>query len=530
MKNGEENFKEFYIKNLGDSEFSNLFESLKIPLPKTFRISSTSPFKYLIEKILNNYTDFVEKINWMDNCYQISKVKNSNKYNEFMKFLIYQTDMGNIYRQELVSMIPVLLMDIKPDSRVIDLCASPGSKSLQILELLDPCKGLLISNDINRHRVDILITQTSKLPSLGSLITFNDAMLFPNIIINDKHLKFDRVLCDVPCSSDGTIRKQKQVLDRWSIRTAQGLFKEQYRILCRGAQLLDENGILVYSTCSLNPIENEAVIQKFLLENNRNGNTFELVPSSLKIKTRPGMTYWHPFSDDESHRPCGKNLGLEKCIRIYPQDQNTGGFFIAVLQKIKKTDSRKEQKIKGKDVSLDTKIRQYGKESPFYNVYIKKEIEDYYKCILPGRLITQSEGLTSISIINEMVYDILLNAKESLQVISAGFKGLVLNNFHKSHDGSYRIKSALFKYLKEYQRVIDISIKDFERLLENEFVGYNELEIRSDILGGVIITCGIFIFSGWSTKAKLGLFINKRNRIAIKQLLVIYKKEEYNTN
>lgn len=86
----------------------------------------------------------------------------------------------------------------------------------------------------------------------------------PAFHIDGKRMKFDRVLCDVPCSGDGTLRKNPDIWLKWNQGHALNLHGIQYRIARRGAELLDVGGRLVYSTCSLNPIENEAVLHRLI--------------------------------------------------------------------------------------------------------------------------------------------------------------------------------------------------------------------------------------------------------------------------
>ena len=133
---------------------------------------------------------------------------------EFHEFLIQETDIGRLFRQEAVSMIPVTLLNVEPHHSVIDICAAPGSKTIQILEYLHQNKekipkGFVIANDTDSQRAYLLTHQARRLGSPSLLITNNDARRLPNLKI-DKHnnnFKFDRILCDVPCSGDGTLRK-----------------------------------------------------------------------------------------------------------------------------------------------------------------------------------------------------------------------------------------------------------------------------------------------------------------------------------
>ncbi|KAI9056453.1 S-adenosyl-L-methionine-dependent methyltransferase [Trametes sanguinea] len=317
-------------------------------------------------------------------------LRKSPEFKKFHSFLVFETEVGNISRQEAVSMLPPLFLEVEPHHRVMDMCAAPGSKTAQLLEALHAHdtltsssipSGLLIANDSDYKRTHLLIHQSSRLPSPSLMVTNLDASIFPAIKIPSEQttfpahtkarvaakrqyqLMFDRILCDVPCSGDGTIRKNPGIWKHWSPMDGNGLHSLQLRILQRAMRMLKKGGRIVYSTCSLNPVENEAVVAAAL----KSIPGFELIDMSNHLPGlihRPGMTSWKPsvskdintefatYADyiqslDEAQRGSSKmleshwpptadeaeKLGLTRCIRIYPHLQDTGGFFIAILQK-----------------------------------------------------------------------------------------------------------------------------------------------------------------------------------------------------
>ncbi|KAK2459717.1 hypothetical protein APHAL10511_008268 [Amanita phalloides] len=295
------------------------------------------------------------------------------EFKKFHSFLVFETEVGNISRQEAVSMLPPLFLDVEPHHKVMDMCAAPGSKTAQILEALHANNtmtsstiptGLLVANDSDHRRTHLLIHQSARLPSPALMVTNLDASNYPSIKVPDRsrsqQLLFDRILCDVPCSGDGTIRKNIGIWKSWQVGDGNGLHSLQVRILQRAMKLLEKDGRIVYSTCSLNPVENEAVIAEALISD----PDFQLVDVSEKypdLKRRPGLTVWRPtvdracettyetfgdFSDtsldsllksklSEGHWPPKDvdTLNLRRCMRIYPHLQDTGGFFIAVLER-----------------------------------------------------------------------------------------------------------------------------------------------------------------------------------------------------
>lgn len=342
---------------------------------------------------------------------------------KFQKFLVSETSVGNISRQEVVSMIPPLLLDVKPGHVVLDLCAAPGSKAAQLLEMLhqgeegrilkalqihanedgrevpaypgldavdmevDPsddgrATGLLVANDMDYKRSHLLIHQLKRLSSPNMIVTNHDATLFPSLQLPSEnasqvqYLKFDRILADVPCSGDGTLRKNVNLWKDWIPGNALGLHQTQVRILVRALQMLKPGGRVVYSTCSMNPVENESVIAAAIERcGNENVEILDCSNELPGLQRVPGMTKWKvmdkagriwndwkeveewvekeskdglvpgklvptmfPRKQDED-TPA---IPLEKCIRVYAHQQDTGGFFITALHKKKEFKAKPE--------------------------------------------------------------------------------------------------------------------------------------------------------------------------------------------
>lgn len=288
------------------------------------------------------------------------------------RFLVEDSECGAISRQEAVSMIPPMLLDVKPHHKVLDMCAAPGSKTSQIIEMMHDVEtpgelptGVVVANDADHKRCYLLTHQAKRLKSHCVMVTNHDASIFPKLYSRNRDeegqqdgevMEFDRVLCDVPCSGDGTIRKNPLLWVKWTPHLGVSLHGLQIRILIRGLELLKVGGRLVYSTCSFNPIENEAVIATVL---SKSEGAVQLVDCSNELpelKRRPGMKKWSVFAKDGKEYKCiddvdakpsfgykdtmfplsaeeSDKLNLQHCMRVFPQDQNTGGFFIAAFEK-----------------------------------------------------------------------------------------------------------------------------------------------------------------------------------------------------
>ncbi|KND03593.1 uncharacterized protein SPPG_01069 [Spizellomyces punctatus DAOM BR117] len=258
-------------------------------------------------------------------------------------------------------------MDVRPNHAVLDMCAAPGSKTAQILEALHANEseaipdGLLIANDADQARSHMLVKQAKRLQSPCLMVTNHEAQQFPNIFFAPKGsldasvLQFDRILADVPCSGDGTLRKNMPIWQTWTQGNGNALHRVQLPILLRGCSLLKVGGRIVYSTCSFNPLENEAVVAGALKVA---GGALRLVDVSSELPQlvrRQGLSTWKvqsksgefysKFADVPEAESVGllpsmfppenaAELNLDRCLRVYPFLQNTGGFFVAVLEKV----------------------------------------------------------------------------------------------------------------------------------------------------------------------------------------------------
>ena len=199
-------------------------------------------------------------------------------------------------------MLPPVLLDIETTDKVLDMCAAPGSKTTQMLED-DP--ALLVANDANHNRAYMLVHQLRRImyhhPSI--LVTNAQAQYFPSNL-----LQFDKILCDVPCTGDGTPRKNIDVWKKWNVLGAQSLHFVQLQIAKRGAfRLLKVGGTMCYSTCSMNPIENEAVVAELIRSSE---GALELVDCNEMLgsfRTRPGMSTWKVMFEDRPNCRDRKN-------------------------------------------------------------------------------------------------------------------------------------------------------------------------------------------------------------------------------
>lgn len=223
--------------------------------------------------------------------------------------------LGYYYVQEISSMLSVLALKPEPGEFVLDLCASPGSKTTQIAAKMQN-SGTLIANDLKMDRIRILAANLERAAATNCIVTKNDAIALCSKLAKTG-FKFDKILLDAPCSGEGTLRSSPKTFLMWNENMVFKLSRMQKKLMAFALKCLKVGGTLVYSTCTHAPEENEAVID-FALKN------FPVKVESIKlpIKCRPGLTEWEGdnYSSD-----------VKKCCRIYPQDNDSEGFFVAKL-------------------------------------------------------------------------------------------------------------------------------------------------------------------------------------------------------
>lgn len=214
---------------------------------------------------------------------------------------------GLFYAQEPSAMSAVAELDVQPGQLVCDLCAAPGGKSTQIAALLEG-QGLLVSNEFVRSRASALLGNLERVGAVNAVVT----SLRPDKLAAAAGPVFDRVLCDAPCSGEGMFRKEQAAVDDWSEAAVHACAARQREILVSAAALVRPGGILVYSTCTFAPEEDEQTADWFL----ENFPEFTCVPCSAPF----GRMSDGALCGGLSHLPAGYTL------RVFPMDGGEGHF------------------------------------------------------------------------------------------------------------------------------------------------------------------------------------------------------------
>ncbi|TYZ62941.1 hypothetical protein PybrP1_003321 [[Pythium] brassicae (nom. inval.)] len=430
-----DNFIRYYKAQgvVPEDEWDTFMKFLGTPLPTTFRINNSCPFAERIRERIA--TDFkfdglvldgeevapIACMPWYpdEKGFQWSverrKVRKLPLLAEFQKWLVELTTSGSTTRQEAVSMIPPLILGVEPHHKVLDMCAAPGSKTSQLLESLHAHEfvtgatptGVVVANDVDLKRAYMLVHQSKRIGSPALVVTCHEAQHLP--FVGDPARRadgfFDRILCDAPCSGDGTLRKNPVIWKQWDAKNGLALHPLQVEIAKRGAALLTVGGLMCYSTCTFNPLENEAVVAELL---RWAGGALELVDVAdrlPRLKRRAGLSTWkvlgsghveyasveHAAAEGAASR--GKNkitrtmfppttaeaaaFQLARCMRCVPHDENTGGFFICLLKKTAPTpelpedDDAERQKRGGKKQQ-----QRHASKEPSDNNAVKSEGDD----------------------------------------------------------------------------------------------------------------------------------------------------------
>ena len=211
-------------------------------------------------------------------------------------------EAGVYYLQEASAMAPVALLDPRPGQRVCDLCAAPGGKTTQIAGRMGG-EGFLLCNEINPKRAKILSRNMERMGVANALVTNEH----PEHLAERFENFFDRVLVDAPCSGEGMFRKEEAAVTDWSRETVEMCANRQREILRSAAKMVRPGGLLVYSTCTFAPEEDEGAVAVFLAEHP------DFVPEIVE-------TPWFVPVENGGHR-------------LWPHKLRGEGHFAAVLRK-----------------------------------------------------------------------------------------------------------------------------------------------------------------------------------------------------
>jgi len=223
--------------------------------------------------------------------------------------------LGYFQIQEVSSMLPALILNPNENDIVLDLTAAPGNKTAFLAQIMNN-KGLIIANDIDETRIKTLKYTLKKLGVTNTIIFSKDGIDF------DINLKFNKILLDAPCSCEGIVRKKPRSLINWSEQLVKSKSDLQKKLILNAYDLLEKNGTLVYSTCTMSPEENEEVID-YLIKKRPNLKIENVNIENLN--TNYGII---------KYKLKEYNKNIKNAIRIYPHKTDLEGFFICKIKRI----------------------------------------------------------------------------------------------------------------------------------------------------------------------------------------------------
>ncbi len=290
-------FPEWIVKRwtqrYGEAFAENLLKSLNekssLCVRRTNKYSETE-----FENMLNSEGTRFEKIRFpvspdFDTCYKLYPSKSFEKLETFKN--------GAYYIQDPAAAFAAYILKPENNLTVLDMCAAPGGKSLYISDIMNNT-GKILSCDIYEHKLELIKENAKKYGCTNIEAVLCDATVY------DEKLKekADRVLCDVPCSGFGIIRKKPDIRYSRKEEDIESLSKVSEKILENASKYLKKGGILVFSTCTIEPEENEMAVERFISKH----KNFEI----------------YPFGDE--------NLPYKT---FYPNTDDTDGFFVCRLKK-----------------------------------------------------------------------------------------------------------------------------------------------------------------------------------------------------
>jgi len=276
-------------------ESSSFFNAIKEPYLKGIRINPIKSEYGLSLKAIGENTG---SIKWHSHGFYFTNEK-------IAKNPLHNA--GCFYIQEPSAMLPAAVTPIDENDIVLDLCAAPGGKSTLIGERLGN-DGLLVSNDISHSRCAPLAKNIERHGIKNYCVLNENSTKLKNIFKE----YFDKILVDAPCSGEGMFRKDAKAIASWMEKGPEYYIPIQKQLLDDAACMLKPGGMIAYSTCTFNIMENEQIISGFLA----NHNDFE------------------PYFIDHGAIGVSKGLiGLDFCARIWPHLQKGEGHFLAILRK-----------------------------------------------------------------------------------------------------------------------------------------------------------------------------------------------------
>lgn len=291
---------------MGDERFDRYLQSFEQPAPVSIRLNP--------QKTQGLLPAEAEQVAWCKDGYYLSRRPNFTMDPLLHAGCYYVQEAASMFLDGTLRQCLPSLSSLSPTLSALDLCAAPGGKSTLLRSLL-PADCLVISNEPIRQRANILAENVMKWGIRNHLVTNN----YPADFRQSK-LRFDFILCDVPCSGEGMFRKDEATIGEWSPQQVEKCWKLQRQIVDDAWACLNDGGLLIYSTCTFNTKENEENIRYFLEKYDAHVLPIDIKPewnitgSLLKGFTEPVYRFIPGISRSEGLFLCVLQKGSSNCF------------------------------------------------------------------------------------------------------------------------------------------------------------------------------------------------------------------------
>lgn len=333
------------MKSLLGEDYTNYINCYEKPRFYGLRVNTA---KITVEDFLKIAPWKLDPIPWIDNGFyydgeQVQPAKHPYYF------------AGLYYLQEPSAMTPANRLPVEPGDRVLDVCAAPGGKATELGAKLQG-EGVLIANDISSSRAKGLL-KNLELFGVGNFLVLSEE---PGKLMNYFPEYFDKILIDAPCSGEGMFRKDKKMVKAWEEHGPEFFSKLQRGIITQAAQMLKPGGMLLYSTCTFDPLENEHTIAYLLEEYPQ----FQIIEMKGYEGFAEGMAKVLEKNSHESQEALAEDI--KRTVRIFPHQMNGEGHYLALLKKgnshIEDTDGtllKGKKQLAGKGKELPEDLRHF---------------------------------------------------------------------------------------------------------------------------------------------------------------------------
>ena len=277
---------------------------------------------------------------------------------------------GLYYLQEPSAMTPADRLPVEPGDRVLDVCAAPGGKATELGAKLNGT-GVLAANDLSSSRAKGLL-KNLELFGIGNALVLSEE---PGKLVPYFREYFDKILIDAPCSGEGMFRKDRKMVRAWEEHGPEYFSKIQRSIVTQAAEMLRPGGMMLYSTCTFSPLENEQTIEYLLQQY-----------PEFKICEMEG---YEGFAQGIPEASESGDEALRRTVRIFPHRMKGEGHFLALLRKGEAGSQPCSPALKAKGIKLPAELEEFLRD-------VDRDMEPSRIDLRGGRVYYMPEDLPSL--------------------------------------------------------------------------------------------------------------------------------------